>query len=113
MKRFLMLLPLLAILAACQSLGIPQPQTFQEKVDYAYGIHAAVLETEAAGLESRQITDAEGLQVLKIADGAQSLLDSATAVAATNPTGANAKLAAATKTLLELQQLLRSYGVTK
>lgn len=98
----------LAFLVACASLGLAPAQTFDQKLAYAYGTHAAVLETAAPAVQAGTLSAAEGASVLKLADSARALLDAAKSLESTNPSGASAKLALASAILVQLQDYLNT-----
>jgi hypothetical protein len=103
---------LLTLLAGCAALGLVTPQTFNQKLANAYGVHTAVLQATTSALQSDTITTADAGQVLKIADESRALLDSAKTVAAGgDTTTAAGKLALAASILAQLQSYLASKGV--
>lgn len=102
---------LLTLLMGCQQLGLVQPDTFQQKLAYAYGVHAAVLQTAASAVTTKAMTPADGKHVLSLADESRALLDTANVAAVSgDPTLANNKLLLATSILTQLQQYLRTKG---
>lgn len=108
LRHPLCLLPLLLLLTACQSLGLNTPQSFDQKLAYAEQADTAVLTAATASLRAQQITSADQEQVIKLADEAKALIDSAKLLSSSDPTAANAKLALASAVLTQLQTYLNS-----
>jgi len=100
----------LAVLSACTSLGLAPAKSFDEKLAYAYGVHTALESSAATAVRAHELTQAEGANVLKIADNAREVLDSAKAIEATDAAGAATKLALATSILNQLQAYLAKRG---
>lgn len=97
------------LLAGCAALGITQPQTFEQKLAYAYGTHSAVQQGATQALADKTLSSTDAMQVLKLADESRALLDAARAAAKIgDPTTANGKLVLATQILVQLQTYLRS-----
>ena len=105
MKVFARLSFVLLLLTGCAQLGLPTPQTFDQRLAVAYGTHTAVMETATAALIAKQITVDDAKQVLKLADESRVLLDAARVVG--DPTVATNKLVLATQILTGLQSFLR------
>lgn len=99
----------LLLITGCAQLGLTQPQTFEEKLAYAYGTHTAVLQSAAAGVNGKTLSSADGSQVLKLADESRSILDAARiANKAGDINTANGKLLLATSILTQLQAYLQA-----
>lgn len=99
----------LVLLAGCASFGLATPQTFDQKLAFAYGTHSAVQQGATQALADKTLSSTDAMQVLKLADESRALLDAARAAAkAGDPTTANGKLLLATSILTQLQTYLRS-----
>jgi hypothetical protein len=103
------LYPLLAVVAlllgACA--GLTQPQTFEQRLAYAYGSHTAVQEAAASSLDAGALHSSDAESLLDVADRARTLLDAArTAYRAGDVSTAEGRLELATALLTELQQYL-------
>jgi hypothetical protein len=99
----------LLLIAGCAQLGLQLPQTFDQKLAYAYGTHTAVQKAAAASLNAKEITSDEAKQVLKLSDESRMLLDAAAAASAGGDiSSADGKLLLATSILTQLQSYLRS-----
>jgi len=111
MKKIVTILAV-CMLTACASLGLQSPTTFPEKLAYAYGVHTAVLDTASAEITAQQLTANDGNTILRLADQARTMLDSAKTLSVTDATTAQGKLTLATSILTELQTYLRSKSKT-
>jgi hypothetical protein len=108
LKRYSLYIALL-LLTGCASLGLQTPQTFDQKLAYAYGTHIAVQKAAAASLNAKEISSDEAKQVLKLADESRQLLDAAGAASSAGDiSSADGKLLLATSILTQLQTYLRS-----
>jgi len=100
---------LLYMLSACALLGVPQPQSINERLALAYASHTAVLESATNSVNSGDLTAAEGEQIEKLADESRVLLDGTRAAIAGGDTSTAAgKLQLGMSILTELQLYLRS-----
>jgi hypothetical protein len=109
MRKFLP--PLLClILIGCKSLGLAQPQGFDQQLANAYGVHTAVVQATATALTAGSITPADAVAVQSMEKNARSLLDSAKAVEQVNPAGAQQNLTLALSALTALQTYLNTHG---
>lgn len=99
---------LLVLLAGCQSLGIAPAESLDQRIAYAQGVDTAVLTASTAALRAEQITADDHEHVIKIAEQAKALIDSAKLLSATDETAAAGKLQMATAVLTELQRYLNS-----
>jgi hypothetical protein len=113
-RQPLRLLPLpfiLLLLSACTALGLQPAQTFNQKLAYAYGTHTAVLQAATMDVKAGTLKSADAQQILQLSDQAKTILDSATALAASgDTTGATNKLALATAALTALQTYLNTHA---
>lgn len=92
------------VLAACQTVGLAAPQTFDEKAAYAAGNVAAVNEAATTSLTAKKITVLEAQQVRSITYNASELLRAAdTLHKAGNDAAANVRIQAVTALLNQLQ----------
>jgi hypothetical protein len=93
----------------CANLGLAPPQSFDNQLAYAYGVHTAILETASAEVIAKSLTVADGNQVLQLADQSRTLLDSAKELETTNLVTAQGKLTLATTILTQLQTYLQKF----
>lgn len=111
MKLKLSILSLLILLSACGSLGLVTPQSFDERLSYAYDQHTAALQSITTAVDLKEMSGKDGQAVLAIADNARLLLDSArVATTAGDTATAEGRLVLATNVLRELTSYLRSRG---
>ncbi len=97
-------------LSGCTALGVPQAQTFNEKLAYAYGTHTAVLQATTAAISAGQLSSADAMKILSDADNVKVALDAASsAYAAGDTAGANNKLAVAVSILQSVQAYLNAH----
>lgn len=96
-------------LTSCASLGLQSPQSLDDRVAYAYGVHTAVLKTAANDRQKNLITQETGTQVLNLADQALGLLDAAKTIEQSNGdlSTAEAKLNLATDILTQVQTIMQ------
>ena len=108
MKRtYSLFLPLfLLTLGACASLGIAPAESLDQKIAYAKGIDTSVLTASTASLRAGEISSDDHEHVIKIADQAKAILDSAQLLAGSDPQAAGDKLKLANTMLVELQAYL-------
>lgn len=76
-RRYNVLVLVAVLIAGCAALTAPK--SFDQQLAVAYSVHTAVLDAAADGVNSGAISVADGRTVLKIADQAKLLLDSARA----------------------------------
>jgi len=107
--KYALVLVLLA-LSACQSLGLAPPQSFDEKLANAYGVHTAVVQATTTALSSGSISQADAIAVQGMEKNARTLLDSAKSIEQTNPSGAQTNLGLALSALTALQTYLNTHG---
>lgn len=105
-------LPIIAVLCvllcACQSLGLAPPKSLEDRVAYGYSTYSAVQYAAANAVTAGELSSADGEAVLKMADQSRILLDSAKALASTDPRGASTQLDLALAVLTQIQSYLRS-----
>ena len=98
------------ILASCAPLGVPEPETFNQKVAAAQiavtGVRSATLDLLRAGQISAK--DAQNMQ--DHADVGRKSIDVARQIYATDPAAADARLSAAIAALEAARAYLRSRG---
>lgn len=111
MKKLLAIC-LLLTLAACTSLGLTPPQSFDQQVAYGYGTVTALRVSAAQALDTHTLSAADAQHVLDATDSARMALDAAESsqVSGDKATAAT-RLAAATSALMQLQQFLITKGV--
>ena len=108
----LSLLILAMMLVACQQLGLEEPQTFDERLAYAYSQNAAIRKSAADALTARTITKSDAQQVLSTTDTARSALDEARKFQTGGDTStALGKLQMAQSLLTTVQTFLKTKGV--
>lgn len=111
-RHYLSLLILAFVLAACQQLGLAEPQTFDERLAYAYSNNAAIRKSAADALTAKTITASDAKQVLTTTDTAREALDQARGFQQAGDTStALGKLQLATSLLSTVQTFLQSRGV--
>lgn len=109
MRKFL-ILPLLVLLVACGTLGLPQASSFNQRLAYAYGTHTAVQASAASSLDAKEISSEDAQRVLTVADESRKGLDAARiAFNAGDASTAEGRLQLATALLTELQTYLRKH----
>jgi hypothetical protein len=104
MKYLLVLL--LSLAAACAQLGLPTPQTFNEKMATAYVTVTAVRDTATKLLVAKKLSADDAQNVLNQTDNARAGLDIARKLADVD--AANAKLASVQAALVALNAYLAS-----
>jgi len=108
MRLKLNILPLLILLAACAEIGLVTPQSFDQRLSYAYDQHTGALHSISAAVNAKEMSGADGKAVLAIADNSRMLLDSARMATASGDTEtAEGRLILATNVLRELSNYLR------
>lgn len=100
----------LAFVVGCAQLGLPTPETFNERLAAGYQAVTGARASALALLKSGQISAADAQNVQEQADNARAGLDIARATQAADPTAANAKLTAVVTALTALQTYLRTKG---
>ena len=99
---------LLVMLTACQTIGVPTPQSFSERLAAGYVSVTAVRQSATTLIVAGKISagDAENIQAQ--ADNARTGLDVARTLRGTDVTAADAKLQAALTILTALDAYVRS-----
>ncbi len=106
MKQTLRLHALIAIIfctliTACSA--IPQPQTLEQKLAYAYGTHTAILNTTLLLVKTDKLNIDQANTILYVSDAGKALLELArTSMLAGDTITATAKLALAIAILTDL-----------
>lgn len=95
-----------AMLTACESVGLPTPTSWNERVATALGTVTEVRNQAATLLMAQVISVDDAENVLRQTDAAAAAIAVARQMQATDPTGANQKLLATTTVLRALQQYL-------
>lgn len=92
-------------LAACQ--GIVRPETLDQRLAYAYGVHTAVLNAAADGVDAGRISVEDGQAVMDLAEESRMLLDTTrTALIVQDLESAEASLELAIGVLEQVQAYL-------
>lgn len=107
--------PLLAtiaitVLAGCSLLGVPVPQTMNERVSAAYISVTTVRQETLSLLQAGKITAADAKNIETQADNARSGIDIAKQLDLTNPAQASDRLTAALSVLQALETYLTQKG---
>ena len=97
---------LCALLAACQTLNVPAPTTFNQKATAAYNALDAAVQTTATLLQSRKITPDDAQQVHDQIAQIKSGVDIAVQVHANDSQAGDDRLATAITALTALQAYL-------
>ena len=109
---FLMICGFSAGLTGCATIGLSTPQSFDESLAEAYGVHTAVVSAAAAALTAGSITVAEAKAVETQAESSRALLDAArvaeVAGATAQPQEAQNDLTLAETALTALQTYLNA-----
>lgn len=108
--KTLFALSLTLFLCACSSLGLTAPQSFDERLANAYGVHTAVVQATTVALSTGSISVADAQAVHGMEQNARALLDSAHAIEQSNPAGASTNLGLALSALTALQTYLNTHG---
>jgi hypothetical protein len=91
--RKLAILPLLLILAACATLGVPAPQTFNQRAAAATATVNTASQTTLTLLQARKITPDESDRYIDRTEEAQKSINLARSLHATDPNAAEDRLA--------------------
>lgn len=97
---------ILLLLPGCETLGIQQPTTFNEKAAAVLGTITTVRTTATTLLNEKKISADDGQNVLQATDNARAGLDVARSIAKSNPAAANARIDAIRSSLTALQSYL-------
>lgn len=113
LKQHLQVAFLVAVFSAlmgCAQLGLPTPETFNEKVAAGYGTITQIVTTADTLLKAKKISPEDAENVLKSTDVAKVGIDTARKIHATDPTGADGKLNAIRTGLAAISAYLASRG---
>lgn len=97
---------LLLIVVGCASLGLPSPDTFNERLASSYAAVTEVRTSATTLLNANKLDVADAKNILEQTDNARSGLDVARSLSKTDITSANNRLIAITTTLTALQAYL-------
>lgn len=100
----------MVLLVACTALGVPSPDTFNEKAAVALGTVTQVRATTLQLLQAKKITADDAQHVQSQADNARAGIDIARGLSKTDLTAAGNKLAMATAVLTAAQAYLATKG---
>lgn len=107
MKAEMFLLAIaIMLLSACAQLGIPKPETFNERLAVGYSTVTAVRQTATTLLQAKKISADDAQNVQNQADNARAGLDIARTISKTDLKAADAKLNAVHTALTALQSYL-------
>lgn len=109
-QRLYLLTALLLLLSACQTLGVPQADTFNKKLAAGYTTVTGIRNTADALLSAQKITPDDAQNVNDQADNARTGLDLARQMHATNPAAGDARLDAVVTGLAALNAYLATKG---
>ena len=98
----------LTLVLGCAQLGLPQAQTFDQKLAVGYATVTAIRTSATTLLAAKKITADDAQHVQDQANNARAGLDIARATAVTDPAAANAKLTAVRTALTALNAYLIS-----
>lgn len=95
-----------AFVVACAAVGLPTPDTMNERIAAAQGTVTQVRVSATQLLTAKQITVVDAENVLKSTDAAAEGIAVVRTIAASDPATANAKLTATVSVLTALQAYL-------
>lgn len=101
-----LLLALTLALAACAGLGVPSPQTTEERIVVTMSTVTGVREAALTLLTAKKITAEDAQNIQRQADNIRAGTVIAQAMLATDPAGADAKLQQTRAMLIALQAYL-------
>lgn len=107
--RYLWLATVLA-LAGCQTLGIPQAETFNQRLAVGYVGVTTARQTALTLLQADKIGTDDAQQVQQQADNLRAGLDVARSLRASSPQAADSKLTATLAALQALDAYLKTRG---
>lgn len=105
-KHAFWLFAMATMLAACAQVGIPTPDTFNQRLAAGYATTTAVRQTAADLLNAKKIDVADAENVLKSTDAARTGLDVARTLSKTNLAAADSKVTAIHTVLTALSTYL-------
>jgi hypothetical protein len=97
---------LCALMVACAQLGLPTPQTMNEKLAAAQGSVTQVRTSATQLLQAGKITSGDATNVLTTTDAASEGIRVARVISAQDPTAAQARLTMVVTTLTAIQAYL-------
>jgi hypothetical protein len=109
MRRY-SLFPILLLLAACQTLGVPSPKSFNEREAAAISSVTAIRGTALSLLQSGKITADDASSIQKQADNAREAIVVADQLHAANPDAGSDKLTAIITGLNAISAYLATRG---
>ncbi len=98
------------VLSACSAIGVPTPQTFNERLAVSISTVSEIRSGAKTLLVSNKITPDEAEKIQQGADNARGAIEVARTVYATDPVSANTTLATTIKALAALRAVLASKG---
>ena len=101
---------LLALFVGCASIGLPVPETFNQKLAVSLGAVTAVRESTITLLKAGKISADDAQNVQNQANNLRTGLDIARDIARTDPKAGDAKLTALHSALNALQTYLNTKG---
>lgn len=101
---------LLAALIGCASLGLPSPESFNERLATGYSTVTETRTTATTLLTAGKITADDAQNIQAQADNARAGLDIARSLSKTDIASANTRLTAITTALTALQAYLTAQG---
>lgn len=100
-----------AMLVGCKALGLATPQTFDQQLANAYGVHTAVVQGAANALTAGSISKADAISVQGFERSSRAILDTARAAELAGDTaGAQKNLALALTALNAIQTYINAQG---
>jgi hypothetical protein len=106
--KIAVLAPLLALLTACGSMGVPKPETFNEGVVAAYSAVTSARTVASTLLSAGKITRDDAINIQRQADRAREAIDVARALHDVDSVAAQDKLSATIAILQVLNDYLAS-----
>lgn len=110
MKTLASILLLMIAAVACAQLGLPTPQTPEQKILAGYATADSVNRSATTLLNAKKISSADAQHVLESTRGARQGLDIARQLAKVDPKAADSKLQAQMLILKALQDYLAAKG---
>lgn len=101
---------LMTLLAGCALLGVPTPNTLNERVAAAYVSVTTVRQETLSLLQSGKITATDAKNIESQADNARAGIDIASQLETTNPTQASDRLTVSLSVLQALETYLTQHG---
>lgn len=108
--RSMIAIAVVAVLTACAQVGLPTPQTCNERVAVGIGTVTQLRTTATELLKANKITVADAANVQAQADHARAGAEIARRLCQSDPSGADAKLTAVTTVLQGLSVYLTAKG---